>query len=75
MDGGDVCGWVTMSLPGLLAMSNEVLEVLYGRHDGLLTLGVLRRRIGDTVAEEGARFPLSPFTFSPRQALKQWRNV
>ena len=37
MDGGDVCCWITMSLSGLLAMSDEVLEVLYGRHGELLT--------------------------------------
>lgn len=30
MDGGDSGGWVTVRLLGLLAMSDEILEVLYG---------------------------------------------
>ena len=30
MNGGDVGGWVTMSLFGSLAMSDEVFEILYG---------------------------------------------
>lgn len=39
MDRGDVCGRVTMSLSGLLAMSDKVLEVLYGRHGVVLVPG------------------------------------
>ena len=47
MDGGNGGSWVSVSLSGLLAMSDEVFKVLYCRHGGGLTW-----RIGNAVAEE-----------------------
>ena len=66
MNGGDVGGWVTVSLFGLLAMSDEVFEGLYCRHGG----GLIYGRYEGLVILLPRKGPLPP-----GQSLKEWRKV
>ena len=72
MDGGDGGGWVSVSLFGLLAMSDEIFEVLYCRHGG----GLICERYGGLVMPLLRKGPLLPrHGFYRGATSKQAANV
>lgn len=55
VDLGHVCRWITVwiTLPCLLSMADEVLEVLYGRHDEMMRSGWVRLVDASVEVREG----------------------